>query len=106
MHVYLSTDPYGNVFTKRPEDAKLPHFVWHDITFGDWSEARATEYDVDIPEVSQKVVNGEHLTEPLQSVQHNGSLWADIILTMNDAHPDPSHPDYNQTSVHHIRKRK
>ena len=107
MHVYLSTDPYGNVFTTGLKDAELPHFVWQNITFGDRNEARTIQYDVSIPEVSESVcLTIVNILTSHQSVQRNGSLWADIILTMNSAHPDPSHPDYNQTSVHHIRKSK
>ncbi|TFY72896.1 hypothetical protein EVG20_g86 [Dentipellis fragilis] len=89
LHVYLSTDPYGRIFENSSiRDASLPHFEWANITFGDWNEARTTEVSVDIPD----------------SVQHNGSLWADIFLTKNDASPDESSPDYDPTSVHHVRK--
>ncbi|KAA1466458.1 cleft lip and palate associated transmembrane protein [Dentipellis sp. KUC8613] len=89
LHVYLSTDPYGRVFDNSSiRDASLPHFEWSNITFGDWNEARTTELSVNIPD----------------SVQHNGSLWADIFLTKNNASPDDSSPDYDPTSVHHVRK--
>lgn len=48
MHVYLTTNPNGDVFGyKEP----LPHFVWNDITFGDWNEARAIDLDVNFPKV-------------------------------------------------------
>ncbi|TFY83691.1 hypothetical protein EWM64_g321 [Hericium alpestre] len=88
MHVHLTTDPTGDIFVKKEEDVKLPHFVWQNITFGDWNEARTTETTIDIP----------------ISVQHNGSLWADVILTRDGASPDPSSPDYDPLSVHHVRK--
>ena len=29
----------------------LPHFVWNDITFGDWNEARVIDLDVEFPKV-------------------------------------------------------
>jgi len=57
MHVYLSTSPRGDVFSKgtvssrRDEAAGLPHFVWKDITFGDWSDTRVVNYDIKFPEV-------------------------------------------------------
>lgn len=59
MHVYLSTSPTGDVFSKRwtagyreDPDADLPHFVWGNITYGDWSDERVVEYDVNLPLVS------------------------------------------------------
>ena len=48
MHVYLSTNPEGDVFG---HEEPLPHFVWNDITFGDWNEARFIDVDVDFPKV-------------------------------------------------------
>ena len=51
LHFHLSTDPSGHVFTRNSEDMNLPHFVWHNITFGDWSEARTLDYQVHLPEV-------------------------------------------------------
>jgi hypothetical protein len=48
MHVYLSTDPEGDVFGHKEP---LPQFVWDDITFGDWNEARVILLDVDFSEV-------------------------------------------------------
>ena len=60
MHVYLSTSPTGDVFSnqwtsgyRENQDADLPYFVWDNITFGDWSEARTVEYDVNLPPVSK-----------------------------------------------------
>ncbi|KAI0053593.1 cleft lip and palate associated transmembrane protein [Auriscalpium vulgare] len=88
MHVYLTTDSNGQVFERKGEDASLPHFVWHDISLGDWGESRTVEYDIKIPE----------------SVQHNASLWADIFLTKNQADPNPTSPRYSPASVHHVRK--
>ena len=48
MHVYLSTDPEGDVFG---HNNLLPSFVWNDITFGDWNEARVIDLDVNFPQV-------------------------------------------------------
>lgn len=48
MHVYLSTTPEGDVFG---HEEPLPHFVWDDITFGDWNEARVIDLDVNFPKV-------------------------------------------------------
>jgi hypothetical protein len=82
LHFHLSTDL---VYSK---EAGLPHFVWHDITFGNWSESRTVDYNLHLPE----------------SVQHNGSLWAHMFLTKDNADPDPSSPKYRQDSVHHVSK--
>lgn len=87
MHVYLTTSPHPTgVFYAHQED--LPHFVWDNITFGDWNDHRVVEYDVRLPE----------------SVQHNGSMWADIFLCRNGASPDPKNPKFDLDSVHHARK--
>jgi hypothetical protein len=88
LHFHLSTDPTGQVFASHSKETGLPHFVWHDITFGNWSEARMVDYNLHLPE----------------SVQRNGSLWAHIFLTKDNADPDPSSPKYRQNSVHHVSK--
>jgi len=88
LHFHLSTDPTGQVFTGHSKETGFPHFVWHDLTFGNWSEARTVDYNLHLPE----------------SVQRNGSLWAHIFLTKNNADPDPSSPNYRQDSVHHVSK--
>ena len=41
----------------------------------------------------------------LQSVQHNGSLWADIFLTMGNMSPNPQDPTFDARGVFHKRKR-
>jgi hypothetical protein len=51
LHFHLSTDPSGHVFALNSEDTDLPHFVWYNITFGDWNEARTLDYNVHLPEV-------------------------------------------------------
>lgn len=48
MHVYLSTNPEGDVFRHKEP---LPHFAWDGITFGDWNEARTIDLNVDFPKV-------------------------------------------------------
>lgn len=60
MHVHLSTSPTGDVFSaqwtsgwREDMDAELPHFIWDNITFGDWKETRTAEYDVRVPTVSK-----------------------------------------------------
>ncbi|KAL6305894.1 cleft lip and palate transmembrane 1 [Sparassis latifolia] len=90
MHVHLSTSPTGNVFSPRwkDQDGGLPSFVWANITYGDWKESRTAEYEIDLP----------------LTVQHNGSLWADVFLVRDGASPDPSSPKFDPSSVHHIRK--
>ena len=52
MHVYLSTDPEGYVFR---HEEPLPHFVWNDITFGDWNEARVIDLDVNFSEACPRI---------------------------------------------------
>lgn len=39
-----------------------------------------------------------------QSVQNNGTLWADIYLVKNSSHPDPKNSAFHPENVHHIRK--
>ena len=63
MHVYLSTSPTGDVFSSKwtsgyreNQDADLPHFVWDNITFGDWSDIRTVDYDVNLPPVSKSLL--------------------------------------------------
>lgn len=59
LHVYLSTSPTGDVFSgqwtknwRENEDDELPHFVWENITYGNWNEKRITNLDVSLPLVS------------------------------------------------------
>ncbi|XP_006456744.1 hypothetical protein AGABI2DRAFT_154242 [Agaricus bisporus var. bisporus H97] len=94
MHVYLSTSPRGDVFSKgtlssrRDLEAGLPHFVWENITYGNFSDSRVKSYDIKFPEF----------------VLQNGSLWADVFLTRNGANPDPNNSNFNPDDIHHIRK--
>ncbi|KZV76118.1 cleft lip and palate associated transmembrane protein [Peniophora sp. CONT] len=90
LHVHLSTDPFGQVFAAKRtgRDADLPSFAWHNISYGNWSDARLVDLEVPIP----------------QSVQHNGSMWADIFLTMANLSPDPEHPKFDARGMFHMRK--
>ncbi|KAI0089148.1 cleft lip and palate associated transmembrane protein [Irpex rosettiformis] len=86
MHVYFSSSNQIDAFKKK-DGPELPHFVWENITFGDWDDSRTIDLDIKIP----------------TSVQHNGSLYADIFLAKDGAHPDPSNPRFEWGSVHHYR---
>lgn len=105
LHFHLSTS--DQAFARDSEDADLPQFVWHDITFGDWNEARTVDYNVHLPEVHvpRSLVLPMTLNAFDQSVQHNGSLWAHMYLTKDNADPDPSGATYKEDSVHHVKKR-
>ncbi|KAF8897926.1 cleft lip and palate transmembrane protein 1-domain-containing protein [Infundibulicybe gibba] len=87
LHVHLSTSRRGWADGWK-EDDKLPHFVWENITFGDWKETRAVNYDIKFPE----------------SVLRNGSLWADIFLAKEGASPDPRSAKFAPENIHYIRK--
>jgi|SRR5882762_299726 len=56
MHVHLSTSRSGVVFSpsgwRNDQDGELPSFVWENIMFGDWNDARVVNLDVKLPEVS------------------------------------------------------
>jgi hypothetical protein len=96
MHVHLSTSPTGDVFSaqqtdgwRHDQDAELPSFVWENIIFGDWNDARSIDLDVKLPE---------------SVLLHNGSLWADVFLVKGSASPNPLHPKFDRKAVHHVRK--
>ena len=64
MHIYLSSSPAGDVLSskwangwKKKEDVDLPHFVWDNITFGNWDDTRSIDLDVPIPPVSISFLN-------------------------------------------------
>ncbi|KAF7352379.1 Cleft lip and palate associated transmembrane protein [Mycena venus] len=95
MHVFLSTSPIGDVFSskwtsgyRKDQDEGLPNFIWKNLTFGDYNEARVVEYNINFP----------------KSVLNNGSLWADIFLTKDGANPDPRDSAFNPENIHHVRK--
>ncbi|KAJ4479138.1 cleft lip and palate associated transmembrane protein [Lentinula aciculospora] len=95
MHVYLSTSPNGDVFSRqwtsgyrKDRDEGLPNFVWKNITYGDYAESRVVEYDIVFPE----------------TVLRNGTLWADVFLTKEGTSPDPQNERFNPEHIHHVRK--
>jgi hypothetical protein len=94
MHVYLSTLQDENVLFewtsiyRKNKDEELPQFIWKNITFGDYTDTRVINFNVDFPDF----------------VLRNGSLWADIFLARNGASPDPQDPAYDPDLVHHVRK--
>ncbi|TBU49004.1 cleft lip and palate transmembrane 1 [Dichomitus squalens] len=94
VHVHLSTSPTGDVFSnkwtsghRKDRDADLPSLVWNNVTLGDWNEKRVAEFNVSLPE----------------TVQNNGSLWADVFLVRDGASPDPSDAKFDPRAVHHVR---
>ncbi|KAG6373763.1 cleft lip and palate associated transmembrane protein [Boletus reticuloceps] len=111
MHVYFSTSPNGDVFSRQwtsgwreDQDKDLPFFVWSNVTFGDWNDHRTEYLDITLPEVyshSSSLCIASHSD---QVVQRNATLWADVFLTKEGANPDPSDPSFDPHSVHHIRK--
>jgi hypothetical protein len=63
MHVFLSTSPIGDVFSskwtssyRKDHDEGLPNFVWKNITFGDYNDARVVEYNINFPQVCTSLV--------------------------------------------------
>lgn len=105
MHVYLTTSPYIDAFA-RGDEGSLPHFVWDNITFGDWAESRTVEFDVKIPTVSSARYSVPAAVRKLllfQSVQHNGSMFIDVFLVKDGASPNPSNAKFDTRSVHHSR---
>lgn len=51
MHVYFTSSNQVDAF-KRKDGHELPHFVWDNITFGNWDESRTIDLDIKLPEVS------------------------------------------------------
>ncbi|EPT03616.1 hypothetical protein FOMPIDRAFT_1141780 [Fomitopsis schrenkii] len=95
MHVYVSMSPdaadvFANQWSSAAGNSKssLPHFVWENITYGDFHESRTVDLVLDVP----------------SNVQNNGSLWADIFLVKDGASPDPSKPNFDIRAIHHARK--
>lgn len=58
MHIYLSTLPKFDIYTKwtsayrKDKDEGLPHFVWENITYGNYNDHRVANFMVNFPEVS------------------------------------------------------
>jgi hypothetical protein len=114
MHVHLSTSHSGDVFSaqwtsgwRKDQDEGLPSFVWENITYGDWNDARIIDLDVKLPEVSRfaKACGVIGLELSIRKyVMRNGSLWADVFVVKDGASPNPSNPSFDPHSVHHSRK--
>ena len=112
MYVYFSTSPNGDVFSRQwtsgwreDQDKNLPSFVWSNITFGDWNDHRTEHLVINLPEVYSRSFHSYAVPYSNQTVQRNGSLWADVFLTKEGASPDPADPSFDPQSIHHIRKR-
>ncbi|KAF8528936.1 cleft lip and palate associated transmembrane protein [Hysterangium stoloniferum] len=91
MHFYMSRSPFPNdVFSEQAKMERLPHFVWDNITLGDWSDnSRSIQHVVDIP----------------ASVQRNQSaLFAHIFVVKDHINPDPTSDTFNHESVHYFTK--
>jgi hypothetical protein len=58
VSLYFNLSTSGQAFSLDSEDVSLPHFVWHDITFGDWNEVRSVDYSVHLPEVRERQTYG------------------------------------------------
>lgn len=116
MHVYLSTSPNGDVFSKqwtsgwrKDQDQDLPNFVWENLTFGDFKASRVVDLNVKFPQV--KTSSSLEFWKcskdgGFQSVLNNGSLWADIFLTKEGSSPNPQSSSFEPENIHHVRKRQ
>lgn len=108
MHVYLSTSPNGDV-DRKDNDESLPHFVWENITYGDYNDHRVLNFEVKFPDVSVRLASAFLmliLWLVLKVVTlRNGSLWADIFLTRDSVNSDPRSPSFDPARIHHVRKR-
>lgn len=64
MHVYLSTMPKLDVYTKwtsayrKDKDEGLPHFVWENISYGNYNDNRVANFKVNFPQVSNSFAYG------------------------------------------------
>ena len=108
MYVYLSTSPDGDAYRK-DNDEGLPHFLWENITYGDYNDHRVLNFEVKFPDVSiplARVFLILILWPELKVVTlRNGSLWADIFLTRDNVNPDPRSSAFDPARIHHVRKR-
>lgn len=63
MHVYLSTMPEPDVHAKwtseysKDKDESLPHFVWKNISYGNYNDNRVANFKVNFPQVSNSSAN-------------------------------------------------
>lgn len=65
MHVYFSTSPdaadvFANQWSSAAGNSKssFPHFVWENITYGDFHESRTVDLVLDVPPVSGPFFHG------------------------------------------------
>jgi hypothetical protein len=108
LHFCLSMSPHGDTCTPSTSRGSLPRFVWENITFGDWKETRTAEFNVQIPPVRLTAFlnyTGNAYGTFAQAVQHNTSLWADILITHAGASTDPRDPSFSRHRTVHFRKR-
>lgn len=61
MHVYLTTLPRADAYTKwtatvhKAKDEGLPHFIWKNITYGNYNDQRVVNFEVKFPEVKDVI---------------------------------------------------
>ncbi|KAM0752364.1 cleft lip and palate transmembrane 1 [Meredithblackwellia eburnea MCA 4105] len=70
-------------------DHSLPEVEWKGLDYGPnskWSQVYETEFHVPA------------------SVQKNGSLWADVFITLAGVSPNPNDKSYNENETLHLRK--
>ena len=94
LHFHLSTDPTGQVFTGHSKETGLPHFVWHDITFGNWSETRTVDYNLHLPEVRESCLwfNFMVLKSPVQVRSTQWIIMGAYLLNQGLRRPRPFQP--------------
>ncbi|KAF7798918.1 hypothetical protein EIP86_010146 [Pleurotus ostreatoroseus] len=83
MHVYITTSPQGDVFSANAarERDSLPHFVWDNITFGDWTDSRTVEYEVNLPELKVRKEHNLLGSHEEAEVEEAGEQPGDIITS-------------------------
>ncbi|PLW17605.1 hypothetical protein PCASD_17648 [Puccinia coronata f. sp. avenae] len=85
VNVRLSTS--SDIYSDENLD-DLPRHKFSNIRFGDWNWTQVWETDFNVP----------------QSVQHNGTLWAVIVVSKKDTQIDPRKPGYNPLDVYRKQK--
>lgn len=61
MHIYLTTLPRADADTKwttmdrKQQNEGLPHFVWKNITYGNYNDHRVANFEVKFPEVMEDI---------------------------------------------------
>lgn len=104
LSVYLSA---GQLDLSRPS---LPHHTFEPVRFGDWNFSQTWETSFKVPAVSLSLAilcfteSIRELNTCVQSVQNNGTLIAEMFLSVGGATIDPRDPSYDVTKVSHTRK--